>query len=61
MKKKKIITVCLVVALVAVFAIGGSLAYFTDEDTKDNTFTVGNVDIVLDEPNWDGPIEDAYP
>ena len=30
MNKKKMITVCLVVALMAVFAIGGSLAYFTD-------------------------------
>lgn len=59
--KKKIVTVCLAVALMVTALIGGSLAYFTDEDTKDNTFTVGNVDIVLDEPNWDGPIDDAYP
>ena len=54
--KKKIVTVCLAAALMVTALIGGSLAYFTDEDTKDNTFTVGNVDIVLDEPNWDGPI-----
>ena len=52
MNKKKIITACLVVALLAVFAIGGSLAYFTDTEEKDNTFTVGNVDIQLTEPNW---------
>lgn len=52
MNKKKMITVCLVVALMAVFAIGGSLAYFTDTEEKDNTFTVGNVDIQLTEPNW---------
>ena len=47
------VTVCLVVALMAVFAIGGSLAYFTDTDAKANTFTVGNVDITLTENAWD--------
>ena len=52
MNKKKMVTVCLIVALMAVFAIGGSLAYFTDTEVKDNTFTVGNVDIQLTEPNW---------
>ena len=49
MNKKKMVTVCLVVALMAVFAIGGSLAYFTDTDAKANVFTTGNVDIQLNE------------
>ena len=53
MNKKKMVTVCLVVALMAVFAIGGSLAYFTDTDAKTNTFTVGNVKIELTETEWD--------
>ena len=52
MNNKKLVTVCLVVALLAVCAIGGSLAYFTDTDTKDNTFTVGNVNIELTETEW---------
>ena len=56
MNKKKIVTVCLVVALLAVCAIGGSLAYFTDTDTKDNTFTGGNVNIELTETEW---VEDS--
>ena len=47
--KKKIISLCLVVALGATAVIGGTLAYFTDTDKAENTFTVGNVDIVLDE------------
>ena len=47
--KKKIISLCLVVALGATAVIGGTLAYFTDKDEATNTFTVGNVDIVLDE------------
>ena len=52
--KKKIIAVCLIVALAATAVIGGTLAYFTDEDDATNTFTVGNVDITLTEPNWEG-------
>ena len=50
--KKKIVTICLVVALLLT-AAGGTLAYFTASDDKENTFTVGNVSIVLTEPNWD--------
>ena len=41
------------VCLVAVAVVGGSLAYFTDEEKATNTFTVGNVDITLTEPKWD--------
>lgn len=45
--KKKIVAMCLVVAL-AVVAIGGAtLAYFTDTDSKTNTFTTAKVDITL--------------
>ena len=46
-------TLSLVVALAATAVIGGTLAYFTDTEEKINTFTVGNVDITLDEPEWD--------
>lgn len=52
--KKKIIALCLVVALAATAIVGGTLAYFTDTDDATNTFTVGNVDITLTEPNWEG-------
>lgn len=45
--KKKIVALCLCVAL-AVVAIGGAtLAYFTDTDAKTNTFTAGGVKIEL--------------
>ena len=51
MSKKKIISLCLVVCLLAT-AIGGTLAYFTDTDNQvKNTFTVGNVSIDLTETN----------
>lgn len=63
--KKKIIALALVLCLVAVAVVGGTLAYFTDEDNAKNEFTVGNVDIDLTEPNWDETgkeeAEDAYP
>lgn len=46
---KKIITWLLVVVLTASIAIGGTLAYLTDRDSEANVFTVGDVDITLDE------------
>lgn len=52
--KKKIIAVCLIVAMAAIAVVGGTLAWFTDTDDADNVFTVGNVDITLTEPNWEG-------
>ncbi len=45
--KKKIISLCLVIALAATAIVGGTLAYFTDTDAATNTFTTGNVDIDL--------------
>ena len=45
--KKKIITLCLVIALLSVAVIGGTLAYFTDVDQATNEFTVGGVTIDL--------------
>lgn len=44
--KKKILTIALVVALIAIM-VGGSLAYFTDNDQVTNTFTVGSVKIEI--------------
>ena len=63
--KKKILAMCLCVAMLAIAIAGATLAYFTDKDAKTNTFTVGNVNIVLTEPKWDatGAAEaaDVYP
>ena len=65
MSKRKIMLLAAALVMVAVLGIGGTLAYFTDEDEEINTFTVGNVDIDLDEPNWDedGSVDapDVYP
>lgn len=46
--KKRIVTLALVVALVAIAAVG-TLAYFTDTEVKTNTFTNGQVDIALND------------
>lgn len=60
--KKKILTLGLVAALSATAAIGGTLAYFTDSKVATNTFTVGNVQINLTEPNWpENGVDDIYP
>ena len=47
MTKKKILVLALTIAMVAILAVGGSLAYLTDTKTATNTFTVGNVNIEL--------------
>lgn len=48
--KKKLMAIALAVCVVAVLAAGASLAYFTDKtEAADNTFTMGNVKITLDE------------
>lgn len=45
--KKKIIALCLVLALAATAIAGATLAYFTDTDSADNVFTAGSVRIEL--------------
>lgn len=47
MKKKTILVAAIAVMLVAALVVGGTLAYFTDTKSADNTFTVGNVKIDL--------------
>ena len=47
MTKKKILVLALSLAMVAILAVGGSLAYFTSEDKAENTFTAGGVEIDL--------------
>ena len=49
MNRKRIVALVMVAALALTSVIGGTLAYFTDTDDATNTFTMGNVEIVLDE------------
>lgn len=60
MTKKKILVLALTIAMVAILAVGGSLAYLTDTDAATNTFTVGNVkiDLIEQQTDGDGGLED---
>lgn len=59
MNKKKILVLAVSVCLVAILAIGGTLAYFTDDDKVENTFTMGGVEIDLFETDEDGEKEQS--
>ena len=50
MNKKK--TIIAAIVLLLVLLVGGAIAYFTDEDEKTNTFTIGDIDISLAEEHW---------
>ena len=58
MTKKRFVAILLCVTLVALAAIGATFAYLTDTKTVDNTFTMGNVAIKLDETNVNDPTGD---
>lgn len=60
--KKKLMAIALAVCVVAVLAAGASLAYFTDKtDAANNTFTMGNVKITLDETDLTKPGDSRTP
>ena len=52
MKNRKMVKGIALAAMVAALAAGGTAAYLTDFETATNSFTIGKVDIELDEPNW---------
>ena len=58
--RKKLIALIMVLALACASMIGGTLAYFTDDEDAVNTFTYGNIDITLEEKgeNASGEIVD---
>jgi len=58
--KKKILSMCLVVALLAIAIVGGTLAYFTDTDEATNVMTMGSVaiDQIEKERNESGELVD---
>lgn len=58
MTKKRFVAILLCVTLVALAAIGATFAYLTDTKTVNNTFTIGNVAINLDETNVNDPTGD---
>ena len=49
MNRKRIVALVMVAALALTSVIGGTLAYFTDNEKAENVFEMGKVDIELDE------------
>lgn len=58
MTKKRFVAILLCMTLVALAAIGATFAYLTDSKTVNNTFTMGNVAIKLDETDIKNPTGD---
>lgn len=54
MSKRKILVLAMSVAMIAILAVGGTLAYFMDDENAANVFTLGNVEIDLVEEQRDG-------
>ena len=50
--KRNMEKILLLAGVLGLASIGGVSAYLTDFDSAQNQFTVGKVDIELDEPNW---------
>ena len=53
-KRKKTAILISAIAVIAVLVVGMTLAYFTDQDQKQNVFTLGKVAGSLDETSTDG-------
>ena len=58
--KKKLLIMSVAMVLVCAFAVGMTIAYLTSTDEVVNTFTVGNVQIELDEADVDEYGEQLY-
>lgn len=50
---KKIVIGALSICLVAAMAIGGTMAFLTDSEQVTNHFSLGDLDITIDEPGWE--------
>ena len=53
-KMKKVLALTACAAMLVVGSVAGTLAYLTSSASVENTFTVGNVTITMDEINVDG-------
>jgi len=59
MSKKSLLVLAMTLSMVAILAIGGTLAYFTDTDYNKNVMVTGNVEIdQLEKQRGDNGLED---
>lgn len=63
MNKRKLLLVALALSMVAILAVGGTLAYFTDTADAVNTFTIGkvNIELIEQQRNYDWEIRQQMP
>lgn len=64
MNKKSLLMMMITICLIAVVGVGATLAYLTDTSEElVNTFTVGKVEISIDEPSFadDGRVDGILP
>ncbi len=60
MNKKNVLIMVVAMVLVAVVSVGGTMAWLTAESSEvENTFTVGNINITLDEEDTDDSTPNA--
>ena len=52
-KNKSVLKASVLGLLCGAMLVGGTLAYFTDQEEVVNKFTIGKVEIELTEPDWD--------
>lgn len=52
-RSKKIIIGTMAIGIITALSIGGTLAFLTDTEKVTNHFSVGDLDITIDEPKWD--------
>ena len=57
--KKQLLRTLIACGLVVSVAAGGTVAYLTDAETATNTFTIGRVQIDLEEPGYPGNDSDV--
>lgn len=61
MKKRKLLVGLCAGVLISALAIGGTIAWLTDKDEVTNTFSIGNVDIKINEEYDPEDGTDIYP
>ncbi|SHH98924.1 SipW-cognate class signal peptide [Clostridium collagenovorans DSM 3089] len=53
--KRGLVSKALALTMVAAISVGATFAYLTDKKSVTNTFTVGDVNITVEEPAWGTP------
>ena len=58
---RKVVIGTLAISLIAALGIGGTLAFLTDSEQVTNHFSMGDLDITIDEPSWNDGTKESNP